>query len=88
MASLISGGDSTHEISQRGTETSVTQVFLAIDITSQMGAAIINDLLDTTAIEETAKVRYPGENMAATRKHNLKQGIPVETEFWQSILDI
>jgi 3-dehydro-L-gulonate 2-dehydrogenase len=93
MASLLAGGDSTREISQREEETGVSQVFMAIDIVSGMGAAnvsekvdaIIHDFLDTPPLKGTSKVRYPGQGMLATRRENLRNGIPVELELWQMI---
>ena len=93
MATFIAAGDSTKEISQRETETGVSQVFMAIDIVSQVGAAnvegrvnaIIDDFLDTPTLKGFPKVRYPGQGMLATRKENLKTGIPVEPELWQRI---
>jgi 3-dehydro-L-gulonate 2-dehydrogenase len=93
MASLLASGDSTREISQRDQETGVSQVFMAIDIVSQMGAAhvgekvdaVIQDFLDTPPLEGGSKVRYPGQGMLATRRENLRTGIPVEPELWQTI---
>ena len=93
MASLIADGDSTREISQRENETGVSQVFMAIDIVSQAGAAnvggkvnaIIHDFLDTPPLKGTQKVRYPGQGMLATRRENLRTGIPVEPELWETI---
>ena len=93
MASLIASGDSTMEISRREKETGVSQVFMAINIVSQMGAAnvgdkvnaIINDFLDTPALKGTPKVRYPGQGMLAKRRENLRTGIPVEPGLWQTI---
>lgn len=96
MASLITAGDSTREISQREKETGLSQVFLAIDIRSQMGAsnvdekvnAIIQDFLTCTPLTDSSKVRYPGQGMFATRKENLKNGIPVEADLWQTIQNL
>jgi 3-dehydro-L-gulonate 2-dehydrogenase len=93
MASLIAAGDSTREISQREEETGVSQVFMAIDIVSQMGAAnidgkvnaVIRDFLDTPPLKGTPKVRYPGQGMLSTRRENLRIGIPVEPELWRTI---
>ena len=96
MASLIGDGDSTKEISERKQETGVSQVFMAIDIISQMGAAdtnekvnaIIEDFLDIHSLKGGPMVRYPGQGMVAERRKNLKEGIPVETELWQMIKNI
>ena len=93
MATFISGGDSTGEISRREKETGVSQVFMAIDIVSQMGVAdyeervnaIINDFLDAPTLEGSPKVRYPGQGMLTARKENLEKGIPVDQQIWQMI---
>jgi 3-dehydro-L-gulonate 2-dehydrogenase len=93
MATIIADGDSTREITQRGGETGVSQVFMAIDIISRMGAshvedkvnAIIQDFLEAPAIEGTQKVRFPGQGMLSERKTNLEKGIPVDLQFWQTI---
>jgi 3-dehydro-L-gulonate 2-dehydrogenase len=66
---------------------------MTINIVSQMGAdnvdekvnAILNDFLDTQALKGTPKVRYPGQGMLAKRRENLRMGIPVEPELWQTI---
>ena len=94
MAVLMTGGESTKEISLRETETGVSQVFMAIDVTSQMGTslvdgrvnAIIEDFLDVPSLKDTSKVRYPGQGMLAIRKENLEKGIPVDSELWQKVL--
>jgi 3-dehydro-L-gulonate 2-dehydrogenase len=93
MATLIAGGDSTKGISQRGKETAVSQVFMAIDIVSQMGAgnveeevnAIIHDLLDAPPLKGTPRVRYPGQGMLASRRENVEKGILVDLQVWQMI---
>ncbi len=93
MGSLIADGDSTREISRRDEETGVSQVFIAIDITSPMGTAYVNgkvdavisDFLDTPPLEGAPKVRYPGQGMLATRRANLKNGIPVDPGLWRMI---
>jgi len=96
MATLITAGDSTREISLREKETGVSQVFMAIDIVSQMGTsnfsekvnAIIDDFLDATPLKSASKVRYPGQGMLATRRDNLEKGILVDPELWQTILSM
>jgi 3-dehydro-L-gulonate 2-dehydrogenase len=93
MATLIAAGDSTKEISRREKETGVSQVFMAIDIVSQMGSAnveekvnaIIRDFLDAPTIKGSPKVRYPGQGMLASRKENLEKGVPVDLQLWQMI---
>jgi len=93
VGSLLADGDSTREISRREKETGVSQVFMAIDIVSRMGAdnvdgkvdAVIADLLEAPPAEGGSRVRYPGQGMLATRRENLEKGIPVEPELWKAI---
>jgi 3-dehydro-L-gulonate 2-dehydrogenase len=96
LASLVSGGDSTMDISRREKETGVSQVFMAIDAVSGIGAAdvservdsIIRDFLDASPLQGGPKVRYPGQGMLATRRANLRNGIPVDPELWQMIREM
>ncbi|HEY7864704.1 MAG TPA: 3-dehydro-L-gulonate 2-dehydrogenase [Psychromonas sp.] len=93
LAALIAGGDSTGEISQREKETGISQVFIAIDLESELGAASINekvnaileDFLSAQPLDESSQVRYPGQGMFATRKDNLENGITVDLSLWETI---
>jgi 3-dehydro-L-gulonate 2-dehydrogenase len=93
MATFIAAGDSTKTISQREKETGVSQVFIAIDIVSQIGTAnveekvnsIIHDFLNAPTLKDSPKVRYPGQGMLASRRENLEKGILVDRELWQMI---
>jgi len=92
LSTIISGGDSTAVIRQRETETNVSQVFIAIDAASLAGAQILEetveqilrDYADVPALEG-AEIRYPGQGMLATRRDNLKHGIPVDEALWREI---
>ena len=94
MASLISSGDATKDICQREQETGVSQVFMAINIAEQLGADNVNaktrDIIESFLGEPLADgesaLRFPGQNMFATRKVNREMGIPVEEALWQKIL--
>lgn len=96
IATLLAGGDSSKEISEREVETGVSQVFIAIDIESKLGAAYVNDrvetivqdLINSPSIDDAQPIHYPGQGMMAMRSENLKKGIPVEDELWQEILNL
>lgn len=88
LASVISDGDSTHEIGARPHETAVSQVYIAID-TSKLGDnadakidAIVTDFLGASPLEGVDSVRYPGEGMLAIRRDSLANGIPVDPDLW------
>ena len=94
LATILSGGQSTSQISAQKTETKISQVFLAIDISklhnyTTIAAAIASILEDYHASipeKEGTKVRYPGENIAAIRAENLRNGIPVLKETWEKVV--
>jgi 3-dehydro-L-gulonate 2-dehydrogenase len=96
LATILSGGLSTHEIKDCNSEYSLSQVYIAINISSLKNfpsiassvQAIINDLKSSKTENEIEKVRYPGENVVVIRNENLKNGIPVNSEIWDRILKL
>lgn len=96
MASVISGGQATHEIGKQGSEYAVSQVYIAINATRMMGqaaldetvAAIIDDFHTATPLDANEKVRYPGEGMLRTRQESLEKGVLVEETQWQALLEM
>jgi 3-dehydro-L-gulonate 2-dehydrogenase len=96
LATILSGGLSTHKIGDCNSEYSVSQVFIAIDISSLKNfpaigntvQQIIDDLQNSQPENESAKIRYPGENVVLIRNENLKNGIPVNREIWEKILSL
>ena len=96
MASIISGGQATHEIGKQGSEYAVSQVYIAINATGLMGqavldetvAAIIDDFHTATPLDENEGVRYPGEGMLRTRQESLEKGVLVDETQWQALLEM
>lgn len=94
FASVLSGGKSTHEITAQKSEMSVSQVFIAIDLshisnTSRIAetvSRIIEDYRGAALNEGSGTLAYPGERVLQTRKENLEKGIPVNSEVWSKIL--
>ena len=94
MAAVVSGGQSTHLIGKQGSEYAVSQVFIAIDATSLMGEAVLNETVDAilqdfhtaTPLDESEPVRYPGEGMLQVRRESLEKGVPVDEEQWKELL--
>ena len=93
LATILSGGLSTAQISQQKAEFGLSQVFVAFDI-SQLGNnralqesinGIITDLHASVPSSETQKILYPGERVLHTRRENLKNGIPVDKSIWEEI---
>lgn len=96
LAAILSGGLSTHEVESCISEHSISQVFIAIDISKLANfpsiqstvQGIIEDLHKSVPADKDSKIRYPGENIASTRETNLREGIPVLKEIWEKIVSI
>lgn len=94
MATLISGGQASYEIGRQGSEYAVSQVFMAIDATSQAGEQIRDETVDAIIEEtkaaaplvETEEVRYPGERMLRTRQESMENGVLVDERQWRELL--
>ena len=72
----------------------MSQVFIAIDATSLMGEAVVNETVNaiiqdfhtSTPLDNSEEVRYPGEGMLRTRRESLEQGVLVDEEQFQELL--
>ena len=93
LATVLSGGLSTHQISTCVSESNISQVFIAIKLKSLHNFPaisksidlIIDDLHNSVAEDENSTIRYPGENVEVIRNENMKNGIPVSREIWEKI---
>ncbi len=96
LATVISGGQATHQIAEQKSEYAVSQVYIAIDASGMMGAgilsetveAIINDFHSAAPLDENETVRYPGEGMLRTRLESLEKGVLVDEKQWQQLLEM
>lgn len=96
LATLLSAGDSTSKIGSRKYETGVSQIFLSIFPEQFHDTALqekmLNEIIDYTHDVEPMEVGkhtyYPGERTFLTRNKNLKEGIPVSKEVWQTVLNL
>ena len=94
LASILTGGLSTREITANKDEYSVSQVFTAINLSKLSNHSYIektisdtiNDLKQSRPEDGKTPVRYPGESVVSIRKENLSRGIPVNKEKWDKIL--
>ncbi|MEO8764520.1 MAG: 3-dehydro-L-gulonate 2-dehydrogenase [Ginsengibacter sp.] len=93
LATILSGGLATYEITNKEIESEVSQVFIAIDI-SKLGnhssiakiiENILNDYHHSMPEDELKKIVYPGEKVLHTRQNNLTNGIPVLEKIWDEI---
>jgi 3-dehydro-L-gulonate 2-dehydrogenase len=93
LSAILSGGLSVHEIAKKETESSLCQVFIAIDISRLGNSSSIPQLLDNiisdyhqSTPEDKKQISFPGERVLHIRKHNLQNGMPVLEKFWKDIL--
>jgi 3-dehydro-L-gulonate 2-dehydrogenase len=98
LAGILSKGKTTAEIDQFGNGNSVglSQVFLAIDplkivdqtFMDESLSKTIEQLRNSTAVDEKGEILYPGERSMRTRMENLKLGIPVDKEVWEKVQNL
>ena len=92
LATILSAGMATHEISNAKVEWA-SQVFIAIDLSqsknySSIGKtldAIVKDYHQSSKVSADKPITHPGEGVLATRKKNLRNGIPVVKKVWEEI---
>jgi 3-dehydro-L-gulonate 2-dehydrogenase len=94
LAAMLSGGLAAHQIPPDPfRETSLSQVFLAIDPDNllhtqdmlEIAKGIINSLHEATPADPGKPVRYPGEQTLQLREENMRLGVPVDPEIWKRI---
>lgn len=95
LAAVLSGGSPVFEISKDNVENNLSQVFIAIKLSSLSNASAIPTLLKRVIDDyhaskpaENSKVLYPGERVVKTREENLKNGIPVIQKVWDEIMTL
>jgi 3-dehydro-L-gulonate 2-dehydrogenase len=96
LSTILSGGLSVHEITKSEVETSLSQLFIAIDI-SKLGnhsliaktvEGIIEDYHQSAKADPSKQITYPGERVLQNRKNNLVNGIPVLKQVWERIMEL
>ena len=93
FTTLLSGGLSTHEITQQPAEYGLSQVFISIKVPSPGSALpianivenIIRDYKQSIPANSKSDITYPGERVLRARKKNQEYGIPVLEEIWNKI---
>ena len=96
LATILSGGLSTKQITDRGSEHGLSQVFVAADILSlgnqhiipKTIGEIIQDYRSSKPASEATEILYPGERVLRSRKENSEAGIPVDKSVWGEILTL
>ncbi len=96
LVAILSGGLSAHEITKKETEHSLSQVFIAIDLSKlsnhssipQLIERVIADYKESVPANAESKIAYPGERVLQAREKNLEKGIPVSEKIWNEILNL
>jgi 3-dehydro-L-gulonate 2-dehydrogenase len=92
LATVLSGGLSTQQITEKGIEY-CSQVFIAIDISKLGNASLVAQVIEDIIADyhqsipeyESTKITYPGERVLETRNRNQQEGIPVLKTVWDEI---
>ena len=96
MAASLSLGRTSLDIGRPGDgEKGMSQVFICLNPAAVVDAGEMDAQIERTVAFLSALppkdgvhgVHAPGENLAATRQRNLREGIPVTEETWQKITD-
>jgi 3-dehydro-L-gulonate 2-dehydrogenase len=93
LATILSGGLSTHQINSCASEYSVSQVFISVNIKKLHNFPaidnsinqIVDDLHKSNLVQASESIRYPGEQVLQLRRKNAKEGIPVSKQVWESL---
>lgn len=94
-AAILSNGLSGNEIDQlgKGSCTSCSQVFIAIDPKLFANTDSINRILDgkisqihnSTPVHEGGRITYPGERTLESRKQSTELGVLVDENLWEEV---
>lgn len=95
IATMVSGGYTTHEIGSFPYETNLSQIFIAINLSAFPDRAdleakvdaTLKDLQEATPLTEGVKAHYPGQGMKRTRTESMEKGVWVDQDIWQKVLE-
>ena len=96
FSTVLSGGLAGFEITKSATETNISQLFIAVDISklsnhslvAKTVRSIIDDYHQSVPVDDSQKITYPGERVLRNRKNNLANGIPVLKKVWDKIMEM
>lgn len=94
LATLLSGGLSTSQVTAQGPEKNLSQVFIAVDLSKLHNYTSIGNTLKDIIIDYTSaipanpgdNIRFPGQQVVTTRAENTRNGIPVLKETWEKVI--
>ena len=88
LATVLSQGQSTGTVTKNGSESGVSQVFIALRPTGSQTEYMIEEILAYTKssrVEKGKEILYPGENTLRTREKSLKDGVWVDEMIWEKV---
>lgn len=90
LVSSLSGGKTVAGITASGHEFGVSQFFLCISPAS-LNESIIDEIVryakGSAPVEEGGEVRYPGESTLRTREKSMREGVYVNDEIWDRVVN-
>lgn len=96
IAAMLSGGDTTRLVGERGAETSLSQVFIAVD-TSKLPDRerierevenTLEEIRKSTPVDSSSSVHAPGDGMMKMRLESMRDGVPVDEGRWKMLLEM
>jgi len=96
LSAILSGGLSTHKLSEKPDETGVSQVYIVIDthrlnnfpsIQSTI-SGIIDDYKRSVPVDQQTTIRYPGERILEIRASAIRDGVQVNRRVWEEIVNL
>ena len=96
IASTLAGGTFSRGIGELDYETSLSQLFIAFDLSSLPDRARIEeeigktlaDIDSSTPVKEGSEVHYPGEGMKKTREESMQIGVYADDSLWKTVLEL
>jgi 3-dehydro-L-gulonate 2-dehydrogenase len=93
LATVLSQGRSTGEVTNGGSESGVSQVFICIKPDAGIQTdELIRNILDYTKSSRTEgegkEILYPGENTLRTRRKSLTDGVWVDEKIWEIVTQL
>jgi 3-dehydro-L-gulonate 2-dehydrogenase len=88
LVTVLSQGQSTGTVTKNGSESGVSQVFIAIKSNGSQTEHLVEEILAYTKssrVENGKEILYPGENMLRTREKSLKDGVWVDEKIWEKV---
>lgn len=96
LATILSAGNSTSKIGSKEIETAISQVYICIypkvfndkELQQKLIEEIINFTHDVAPINAGDQIYYPGERSLQNRARNLKEGILVNDNVWNKVIEL